>query len=110
MMLYAKKKIHKALRETSKRWANIYQGHKQSVNNCPLCDMFLFLNDCRMCPVMDKTGLSNCEGTPYIDWANHQKKDHGVNRSTGMVVRCKDCTKYAEKQYLFISKLLKDQR
>ncbi len=110
MILYSKKRIRKALKRSKVKWADMYKGHSAAVKDCPLCDMFLFLNDCNLCPVMRKTGLARCEGTPYAEWANHQKNEHGINVSTGMVIKCKDCTKYAERQFLFISKLLKDQR
>ncbi len=108
MILYSKKTINKALRRSKIKWADMYHGHNSAAKKCPLCDMFFILNDCRLCPVMNKTGLPKCKGTPYVDWINHRRIIHGING--GNEIHCKDCTKFAERQFLFLSKLLKDQR
>ncbi len=108
MMLYSKKNIIKALKKSEVRWANIYQGHSMVNGDCSLCDMFLFLNDCQLCPIMNKTGLSNCKGTPYDQWIDHQKYAHGVDSGTGVVVRCEECSKFAKRQLTFITTLLKE--
>ena len=31
----------------------------------PLCNIYWTANDCRSCPVFEKTGMSDCKGTPY---------------------------------------------
>ncbi len=110
LMLYSKKSIRKALKESEIRWVSIFQGHSMSNNDCSLCDMFLFLNDCRLCPVMIKTGLPNCEGTPFVEWNDHQRYAHGVDTENGMVVRCDTCSKLVKKQLAFITTLLKEAR
>ncbi len=109
MMLYSKKQIRKALKKEKVKWANIYQDHKGDGKDCPLCDMYMFMNDCRMCPIMTKTGLPNCVGTPYNEWVRHQKNEHGVDMSNGIVVRCSECKLLAKKQATFISMLLKEK-
>ncbi len=110
MMLYSKKSIRKALKKSEIKWASIYQGHSMANDECSLCDMFLFLNDCQLCPIMNKTGLPNCEGTPFIEWDEHQRYAHGVNSGTGLVVRCEECSKFAKKQLTFITELLKESK
>ncbi len=108
MMIYSKKNIIEALKKSEVKWANIYQGHSMVNDNCALCNMFLFLNDCQLCPIMSKTGFSNCQGTPFIEWCDHQRYAHGVDIGTGMIVRCKDCSKFAKRQLTFITELLKE--
>ncbi len=108
-MIYDKPTILKALNKGCKKWANIYLGHGDGEQKkCHLCDLFLFLNDCQMCPVMCKTGLPKCKGTPYNDWAEHHKNEHGIELSTGMVVECKTCTKFAKRQFEFLVDVLEE--
>ncbi len=106
MMLYSKKKIKKALKQDVIKWANVCTGHKEVKQDCSLCDMFLFLNDCRMCPIMDKTGFAYCVGTPFDDWKKHQKDAHGINVNNGVVAKCDECVKLAKRQYSFVSSIL----
>ncbi len=105
-MLYSKKKVKKALKEVVTSWANVCQGHSENQKDCKLCNMFLFLNDCRLCPIMNETGLSNCIGTPYDDWKKHQKNAHGIDVNSGLIVKCSVCAELAKKQYSFMSALL----
>ncbi len=109
MMLYSKKQIRKALKKKTITWANICSGHNNIKGDCNLCDMFLFLNDCRLCPVMNKTGEPYCIGTPFDDWKKHQKNAHGINVESGLIVKCKECVKLAKKQYDFVSMLLHEK-
>ncbi len=106
MMLYPKKKIRKALKKECTAWANIYRGHSEERRDCELCDMFLFLNDCRLCPIMNKTGFPDCAGTPYQTWKKHQKNAHGIDVDSGLVVKCRECKILAKKHYSFVSSLL----
>ena len=109
MIIYDKAKVMEALENGVMKWANIYTGHgSKEQKTCPLCDLFLFLNDCQLCPVMSKTGLPRCKGTPYNDWAEHHKNEHGINLSTGMIVECKNCTKYAKRHFEFLADILQE--
>lgn len=45
------------------------------VESCPLCGMFYFddtiSDNCSNCPIQAKTGLTHCEGSPYIKALNY---------------------------------------
>lgn len=107
MLIYPKKQILRALKKTSKKWSNIYQEQKgKELKSCPLCEMFLFFNGCQMCPVMNKTGLAKCKGTPYEDWTIHRRKVH--NTILGHEFYCEECKSHAGKWFDFIINLLKE--
>ncbi len=110
MIIYNKAKIMEALNKSAMKWSNIYRGHGDGQQKvCSLCDLFLFLNDCQLCPVMSKTGLPHCKGTPYNDWVEHHKNEHGIDLSTGMIVECKTCTKFAKRQFEFIVDIIEEE-
>ncbi len=104
MIIYSQEVVEKALEKEADKWTNISQGHIFG-NVCPLCDLFLFLNDCSLCPISAKTGMTHCKGTPADDWKEHQKNAHGVNYD-GVVSKCATCHKYAERQADFIHHLM----
>ena len=59
----------RALRGSIQKWHNIvyHNGLNKGTMNCPLCQKFSF---CGGCPVFEHSGLSGCNGTPYIKWHN----------------------------------------
>lgn len=60
-----------ALRGSIRKWQKIVKGtgEDEGTGNCPLCRLFFWLpNDCRGCPVREKTGEKECRGTPYSQW------------------------------------------
>jgi hypothetical protein len=62
-----------ALRGSIAKWEGIVAGSvdDEGSNNCPLCEMFYRgcgWPSCFGCPVWKKTGLRNCEGSPYEKW------------------------------------------
>ena len=59
-----------ALKGSITKWKKIVAetGVDDGTTNCPLCQMF-FDRGCLGCPVSRKVGLSNCEGTPWVNWA-----------------------------------------
>jgi hypothetical protein len=61
-----------ALQGSIAKWEAILAGTAQDegTNNCPLCLVF-WRNDCRGCPVRERTGQTLCEGSPYDAWASH---------------------------------------
>ncbi len=105
-MIYSKKNIRKALKKERVKWASIYHGHEVKDIDCPLCDLFRFLNDCRLCPIMNKTGFPKCAGTPFNEWTLDQQNEHGIDISNGQVIRCAECKQLAGKQFNFISSIL----
>lgn len=54
------------------KWRKIaYEdGVDNGGKNCPLCQLFIYKyrTGCGGCPVCVKTGLTECHGTPYIQW------------------------------------------
>lgn len=59
----------KALKGSIKKWKEIIDGtvEDNGPDNCPLCKKF-YENNCKGCPVKNKTGHSLCNGTPYDLW------------------------------------------
>lgn len=68
-------KTLEALKGSIAKWEAIVAGTgvDRGVENCPLCQMFCANDDedadCRGCPVMRETGRSDCNGSPYMEWA-----------------------------------------
>ena len=62
----------KALKGSIRKWKRIEEGKgvDRGPDNCPLCKLFFYQCDCKGCPVFEKTGLPNCSGTPYDEWAD----------------------------------------
>jgi hypothetical protein len=71
-----------ALEGSIAKWAAIVggTGEDNGVDNCPLCDLFINGDDddsdCEGCPVALKVKERGCYGTPYTDWASHQRKGY----------------------------------
>ncbi len=107
MIIYSQEMVVEALKKEAVKWTDISQGHT-SGKNCPLCDLFLFLNDCSLCPINAKTGLTHCKGTPADDWKKHQKDQHGIDNN-GVVSKCSTCRKHAERQVDFIHHIIDDE-
>jgi len=72
-----KKIVRQALKDSIAHWQRmIDKGRGRPFSeDCPLCGLFSFFeNDtvefgdcCHGCPVMARTGLDGCNGTPYKD-------------------------------------------
>lgn len=60
-----------ALRGSIAKWEGIVAGtvRDMGMSNCPLCQKFAYPrgNECRGCPVAERTGRSDCRGTPYYE-------------------------------------------
>ncbi len=106
MIIYSQEKVVEALEKEAVKWVNISQGHNFE-KDCPLCDLFLFLNDCSLCPISTKTGLTHCKGSPADDWKEHQIEQHGIDKN-GLVGKCSTCQKYAKRQVDFIYHLIEE--
>ncbi len=66
------KETEDALDGSIAKWEAIVAGTgvDDGWTNCPLCEEF-FMNDCRDCPVMERTGKNSCHGSPYEQWVDH---------------------------------------
>lgn len=60
----------KALKGSIAKWKAIVAGtgFDRGPANCDLCALFWQHGFCRGCPVMERTGCSQCAGTPYDQW------------------------------------------
>ncbi len=64
-----------ALDASIEKWRAIIRGDAGDLgaSNCALCTLFLAgrseINECWGCPVMMRTGVSGCENSPYVAWA-----------------------------------------
>ncbi len=106
MIFYSQEIVVEALEKEAVKWTNISQGHTFE-NECPLCDLFLFLNDCSLCPISAKTGMTLCKGSPADDYNEHYKI-HGID-SNGVISKCSTCKKYAKRQADFIHHIIDDE-
>lgn len=71
-----------ALRGSIAKWEGIVAGTttNEGPDNCPLCLRFnSFVNKeakhgCRGCPVREKVGMSGCDGTPYEEYEDFERR------------------------------------
>lgn len=73
-------KTREALEGSISKWQAIVDGTgvDDGTANCPLCQMFYEEVDeedgdwedihCHGCPVREKTGKPDCDGTPFYEW------------------------------------------
>jgi uncharacterized C2H2 Zn-finger protein len=104
------KATEEALLGSIEKWKQIEKrkGADKGVTNCPLCG--LFFNEepmCQGCPVRADTNKPLCQGTPYINWYDHQRHHLGFHQRHHLgfeefSVRCDYCRLIArdEKEYL----------
>ena len=64
------KKTREALEASIEKWKRNTRVRTQenfltSPYDCPLCELFYRGEDCPGCPVSAKTGVGNCDLTPY---------------------------------------------
>ena len=86
-----------ALKGSIRKWEKIVAGTGQNEgpNNCPLCALF-FHNDCRGCPVYEKTGMVGCLDTPYTEYARQEVISGDPEKAI----------KQAERELAFLKRLL----
>jgi len=102
----------KALKDSIKKWEKIVagEGEDKGTINCPLCWLYYGSDSgtCVGCPVMRKTGLADCKGTPYTNWVRHHMEQHLDMFSC--VVYCEECKKLAKRELEFLKSLLPKKR
>jgi len=71
------KKNIELLKQSIKKWDSIIDGTgvDEGIKNCPLCQEY-WSGDCFNCPIREYTGESDCDGTPYTDWAMYCYHEH----------------------------------
>ena len=62
------------------------------------------------CPVARRRGHVGCQGTPYIQWANHQDEKHGFYADYHRIPGCAECLKLARAERDFLKSLLPTKR
>lgn len=65
----------KALKQSIAHWNRLATGRRRNgetvgASQCALCQLFLYMRDCKGCPVAEKVNRSGCELTPYMDAVN----------------------------------------
>ena len=67
-----------AIRGSIEKWDKISKGEMEDERsaNCPLCQMCGDLTACDNCPIYEKTGEEQCNGTPYIAWSREQTSEN----------------------------------
>jgi hypothetical protein len=104
-----------ALQESIKKWEAIVAGtgHDKGVHNCSLCKAYSD-EDCIECPVMEVTGMSGCDGSPWMVWSSHQTDDHNRKDQGGDIPNfnyhcepgCQECIDLATDELNFLRELL----
>jgi len=76
------------------KWRKIVAGEERDrgINDCPLCEMYDV--NCSECPIGVKTGAKYCEGTPYIQWLEHQEVK--TCECSRLMASCPACKRAAE--------------
>ena len=95
-----------ALRGSIRKWEKIVaqKGVDRGVDNCPLCDLF-YQGACIGCPVMEKTGLDSCDGSPYEDWCYHHCS-HGSGMFDDLFADQPCCVEHAKAELEFLKSLM----
>ena len=123
-------KSNTALEKSILKWDAIVKGNgiDKGAENCELCKRSILLSyvlavlavltglaglvvlaglavllDCLWCPVKRKAGKSQCQGTPYEKWKQHQNYAH--SSCSVLKVRCATCKKIAQKELEFLKSL-----
>ena len=102
-----KKEILEALKGSIKKWEKIVDGTGVDLRtqNCDLCILFgdRCVSDIGICPVFERTGEWQCNGSPYYKWADHQFEVH--NKVIGRIL-CPTCKELAQAELDFLKGLL----
>lgn len=102
----------KALNGSIKKWTGIVEnlGVDCGSYNCSLCQLFS-APPCVGCPVRSATQRSGCNGTPYIDWIDHQHiVHHNISSVSQLHEGCNRCTQLAQNELDFLISLLPIQQ
>ena len=120
-----------ALRQAVKKWSLIVHGlgGDMGTMNCRLCYLFRipehYGHRCFECPVFEFTNNVECNGTPYVGWANHtdeaydeedilegnhRYREDGPPEKHGWWAVCSECRKWAQKELMFLQMLLEHQK
>jgi hypothetical protein len=105
-------KTLKALKGSISKWQSIVNGtgEDKGPSNCPLCKLFFLSRSmnaegCSGCPVFSKTGLLECNGTPYKKWVLHNAMAPFPFKATNDKLR-----KLANAELEFLKSLLPNKR
>lgn len=80
-------------------------------DNCPLCTLYTYDSQgiytrCEGCPVAELAGTHGCKNTPYIDWQDHHRHDHGDIFPYETVEGCDKCKKLQQAELEFLHTVL----
>lgn len=101
----------RALFKSIQHWKRIAKGkaYSNGTETCALCQEFLcsefYGDDCRKCPVAEKTGEEYCDGTPFPEFTKVAHTDEaGFRWALG-----KPAQAAAEKEVKFLKSIWKDR-
>lgn len=94
-----------AIKGSIQKWNDILTGMVKDYgeSNCPLCKKFIN-NQCRGCPVKEKTGQISCMTTTYLKFVAHNNRRHWGDSICHL--GCKTCNKTATAERDFLVSLL----
>lgn len=102
-----------ALEGSIKKWEEIVAGTgvDECFENCPLCALENSRctdddEDCNGCVVKNRTGKSQCDGTPWEEWNEHQHTHLG--NVWPYRVKCDECARLAQAELDFLKSLRED--
>jgi hypothetical protein len=102
-----------ALKGSEAKWVAVVDGTGTDMGwrNCALCEVFISSsNACAGCPVAKETGQGGCHGSPYEEWADHQREDHEESPLRGSVHSgCRKCKRLAQAELDFLRSLLPEE-
>lgn len=98
--------LEKSIKE---KWVKIVTDptfEDRGTMNCPLCIEFGIT--CKGCPVMKKTGKTQCHDSPWYDWRNHvhTHRQNGYNETAHRKIGCSKCLSLAQDELVFLESLL----
>ena len=100
-----------ALRAEIEHWKLIVTREEGDFGtwNSPLCTRYWSKHNCRGCPVSTKTGVIDCDDTPYEKLVEHMQKEHKEDwaKDQPTILQCNKCEELAVKHLNFLKKLSK---
>jgi len=73
-----------AIKGSIEKWEKVALGTEAGIwrSNCPLCVLYEHTSglhgSCKGCPIYEKTGESDCGGTPFYDWHSNQTPENAI--------------------------------
>lgn len=98
----------RALFKSIQHWKRIAKGkaYSDGTKTCALCSEF-YDDDCRKCPIAEKTGEKYCESTPFVKFERFAYTDEKGLR--WVLDKTSPARAAAEKEIKFLKNIWKDR-